>query len=60
MAAQKQRQQRGDGHAGQQLVVASEQAPGRAGITPVHELEKAFYDHFLLRVAEEAEHKLLG
>src|ERR1019366_7099740 len=38
--AKEQDEQRDESDAGQQLIVAAEQAPGRAGIPPVHELEE--------------------
>src|SRR6266511_3746178 len=57
--AQKQHQQSDEGEDGEQLVAAGElieQAPCRAGVAPVNELEKAFDDHLLLCVAEVFQH----
>ena len=60
MPAKKQYKQSNDRDGGQQSIVAPEQAPGGPRVAPMDELKKTFDDHFLLRVAQEPQHDLLG
>jgi hypothetical protein len=61
MAAEEQHQQREEGDAGQQPVVATEKAPRRARVSPMDEPEETLnYDPLLSWLGEEQEHHVLG
>src|SRR5688572_17610035 len=60
-AVNKQKQQCDQRHNGEKLVVAAQDAPRRAGVSPVHELEKSVEHHvFVAMKLQRPQHDLLG
>ena len=57
MAAEKQNDERDERDKGQQMVVPPEQAPGRPGVLPMHELKETGDDDFLLGIAQQPQHE---